>query len=163
MAKKRARVGSGIPGFGDSKGSQNRIWEGGEFLLQIEEVTEKAKENQDGEEIGKNVRFSTVCLGGPTQPDDTPSKGKKINLFININYDLPFTIDQLADAFLAAGVKFAGSDEPPYSKMAGKKIVAKLGKRVDNNGVPRQSCYFIAPSKSKAFGSKTAAPEEDED
>lgn len=155
MAKSSGKVGKGLPGFGDSKGSTNRIWKGGEFLLQIEEVTSKSKVNDDGDEIGMNVRVNTVCLGGPEQDDDVSPKGKKINLFINVNYDLPFTIDQLKDLFIAAGVKTTG-DEPPFGKLSGKKVVAKLGEQVGKDGVPRQRAYWVAPGKSKGFGSASS-------
>ena len=153
MAKAKAKVGSGIPGFGSSKGSTNRIWKGGEFLLQIDEVTSKDKENDDGDVTGMNVRVQTTCLGGPTQDDDTEPKGKKINLFINVNYDLPFTVDQIKDLFVAAEVKTTG-DEPPWNKLSGKKIVGKLSEKLDNQGVPRQRAYFSSVSRSKAFASK---------
>jgi hypothetical protein len=152
MAKAQAKVGSGIKGFGDSKGSTQRIWKGGEFLLDIEEVTAKDKVNDDGDIIGQNIRINAVCLGGPDQDDDTSPKGKKINLFINVNYDLPFTVDQYKDLYIAAGVKTVG-DEPPIGKLSGKKVVAKLGERTGKDGVPRQSAYFIPVAKSKAFGS----------
>jgi hypothetical protein len=148
----KAKVGSGIPGISNSKGSTQRIWKGGEFLLELNEVSAKDKVNDDGDITGQNVRIQTTCLGGPVQDDDTSPKGEKINLFVNVNYALPFTIDQLADLFLAAGVKIT-SDEPPYGKLSGKKVVGKLGERVGKDAVPRQSAYFINPSKSKAFGS----------
>jgi hypothetical protein len=156
----KAKVGSGIPGLSDSKGSSQRIWKGGEFLLLLDEVTEKPKTNDDGDVVGKNIRIQTTCLGGPAQEDDTEPKGKKINIFINVTYDLPFTVDQLADLFIAAGVKIM-SDEPPYGKLAGKKVVGKLGERVGKDGIPRQSAYFIPLSKSKSFASKASKEDDD--
>lgn len=158
MAKASAKVGKGWPGFGDSKGSSNRIWKGGEFLLQIDEVTSKEKVNDDGDVIGQNVRVQTTCLGGPDQDDDVSPKGKKINIFINVSYDLAFTVDQLKDLFIASNVKVTG-DDPPFSKLSGKKVVGKLGERVGKDGVPRQSCYWLSASKSKSFGS--SADDED--
>jgi hypothetical protein len=153
MAKASAKVGKGWPGFAESKGSTNRIWKGGEFLLQIDEVTTKEKLNDDDDVIGQNVRVQATMLGGPAQDDDVEPKGKKINLFINVNYDLAFTVDQLKDLFIAAGVKVTG-DDPPFSKLSGKKVVGKLGERTGKDGVPRQSCYFVPVAKSKSFASE---------
>lgn len=161
MAKAKARVGAGIPGFGESKGSVSRIWEGGEFALQIDEVTSKDRLNEDKELVGYNVRVATTCLGGPAQEDDTNPKGKKINLFINVDFSRSFTIDQLMDLFIAAGVRTSG-DEPPFAKLSGKKAIAKLGKRHADNGLDYQSCYWIAPGKSKSFSSKGLASDDDD-
>lgn len=161
MAKtSKGKVGSGLPGFSSSKGSSNRIWSGGEFLLEIEEVTAAKKENDNGDEIGQNIRVNTTCLGGPEQEDGTEPKGKKINIFMNVNYDLPFTIDQVRDLFNAAGVKTSG-DEPPYAKLAGKTVVAKLSEKMDSGGTPRQRCYWVLPGKSKAFAGKASADDDD--
>lgn len=147
MAKQSARVGKGMPGFGGSKGSTSRVWEGGEFLLKLDEVTEKDRLNDDGDLIGKNVRIQATCLDGPAQEDDTEPKGKKMNFFINVNYDLPFTIDQVKDMFIAAGVTTSG-DVPPYSKLSGKKVTARLFAR-ESQGRTYQGIRFVKPAKSK--------------
>jgi len=157
MAKSSTKVGKGLPGFGDSRGSTQRIWEGGEFLIQLDEVTAQDRTNDQGDDIGVSVRFKGTFLDGPTQNDDVAPKGKNVNLFLNVNYDLPFTVDQLKDAFIAANVKTVG-DDPPYHKLAGKKVAGRLYKQGGkNDGVPRQGFRFISPSKSKL------ASEEDDD
>jgi hypothetical protein len=150
--------GMGMKGFADSKGStgpSSRVWDEGEYLLEIESVSQKATED------GFNVMVKTKCLGGQTQSDDTDPEGKNITIFINVNVEdenMSFTIDQLKDLFLVTKVKTTGDDpEPFYPKLKGKKFVGyavvKAIKSGKNAGKPRNNWYIRSLEKSRNFAS----------
>jgi hypothetical protein len=152
MAVKGAK---GLAGFGASKGSSgpsSRIWDEGEYLLEIESATQKPTDN------GYSVMVKTKCLGGGTQSDDTEPEGKNIVIFINVDPELEFTIDQYKDLFLATGVKVIGDDPEPYlPKLKGKKFVGyavvKTVTKGKNAGKPRNNWYIRSLEKSKNFSS----------
>jgi hypothetical protein len=158
------KVGKGIPGFGSSKGSTNRRWDGKEpFIVEIGEITHKIKVT-DGEDTGVNVTVPVTFLGGPKQADGTDPKGKKTNLFINVNYDLSFTVDQLMDLFLAAGVKPTSGDQPPYEKLEGKTAKVNLFLR-EKDGETYQGVRWIDPARAggaKAKARKSASSDDDD-
>lgn len=151
------KVGAGIPGFGASKGGGggSRMWDDGEYLIELENVSAKpaVRDNEEVEGV-ISVMVQGTFLGGPTQEDDTDPKGKKVTTFINVDFvdeTKAFTIDNLKDLFIAAGVKTSG-DEPPYKKLEGKKVVAVVThSKPAANGKVYNRFYWRHPSKSKNF------------
>ena len=155
MAKATARVGSGIPGFGESEGAASRSFSklSGEFKVEIGEVTAT-----EGKKAGTfNVRIPTTILEGPEQEDGTDWTGKENSWFINVDPSLTnddgkqFTVDQLKSVFIAAGVKTTG-DEPPYAKLKDKvcAVQAWLSKP-DDKGNVYQRFAFCSLAKSKNY------------
>ena len=158
MAEKKTaatRVGSGIPGFGESKGAAARSFTvlKGEFKVEIGEVTAT-----EGKKHGTfNVRIPTTILGGPEQDDGWDPEGKENSWFINVDPELvndsgvAFTVDALKSVFIAAGVKVQG-DEPPYGKLTGKVCAVQAWKsKPDEKGNIYQRFSFVPLEKSKTF------------
>jgi hypothetical protein len=149
------KVGSGIPGFGESEGAKARafrVWNG-EFKAEIQEVTAK-----DGKKDGTvNVQIKTTLLGGPEQADGTDPVGSEVSWFINVDPSLvsddgrAFTVDQLKSVFIAAGVKVTG-DEPPYAKLKFKVVAVQAwSSKPDDKGNVYQRFAFVALKDSKTF------------
>jgi hypothetical protein len=142
-----AKVGTGIPGFMAAEANTGSggfaPWKG-KFLCEIVEVTAKDVEN------GCNVKIETTVLDGDAQGDDVAVEGKKKFWFINVSYEpeRDFTKGYLKALFVAAGVKVT-SDEPPYGKLAGKRVAVEAWSRNDNKGEARQSQKFVAVRDSK--------------
>jgi len=159
------KVGKGIPGLGKSQGSTFRTWSGKGFKALLGEVTAKPKLDDEEREIGVSVKVPLTFIGGPKQHDDTDPKGKKATLFMNVDYSKDFTIDQLADLFLAAGVKIEG-DIPNYAKLEDKEVPLDLYERPNpNGGAPFQGFRFIHSTtigKGKAKA-RARASDDDED
>jgi hypothetical protein len=148
------KVGTGIPGFGDSEGSKGqgfKPWKGW-FLCKITEASAKDVE-VEGEVAGSNVKVETVVLDGDEQGDGSETTGKKKFWFINVSYDedRAFTVGYLKDLFNAAGVRPnpKAPNEPPYEKLAGKKIAVNAWIRVDTQGTERQAQKFVKLADSK--------------
>jgi hypothetical protein len=149
------KVGSGIPGFGGSKGTASRSFRTlvGEFKVEIGKVSVA-----DGKKPGTvNVRIPTTILGGPEQDDGWDPEGKENSWFINVDPSLvndngvAFTVDQLKSVFVAAGVKCVG-DEPPYAKLEGKQCAVQAwASKPDEKGQVYQRFSFVSLAASKTF------------
>lgn len=151
----KAKVGSGIPGFGDSKGAAGRSFRTlvGEFKVEVGDVA-----STPGKKSGTyNVRIPTTILGGPEQDDGWDPEGKENSWFINVDPELTndsgvaFTVDALKSVFMAAGVKTTG-DEPPYSKLKGKVCAVQAwASKPDDKGQVYQRFAFVSLAKSKTY------------
>jgi hypothetical protein len=149
------KVGSGLPGFGDSEGAKPRAFRrwNGEFKAEIAEVTQ-----QSGKKSGTvNVALKTTLLGGPEQADGTDPEGQEVTWFLNVDPSLEsddgrkFTVDALKQVFIAAGVKVV-SDEPPYAKLQGKVIAIQAWESKPNEkGDTFQRWTAVALKDSKHF------------
>lgn len=151
-----AKVGSGIPGFGDSEGAERRNFKklSGEFKVEIVECTESPNKKNPH---NTNVRLRTTILGGPEQDDGTDYEGKEVSWFLNVDPELvndngkKFTVDQYKSIYLAAGVKTTGNVPEP-KKLAGKEIAIQAWEsKPDDKGTTYQRWAAVSLSDSKTF------------
>jgi len=157
MAKTAStRVGSGIPGFGDSEGAERRNFKklDGEFKVEIIECLESPNKKNPK---NTNVRLRTTILGGPEQADGSDMEGKEVSWFLNVDPDLVndngkrFTVDQYKSVYLAAGVKTTGN-QPEPKKLAGKTIAIQAWEsKPDEKGTTYQRWAAVSLAESKTF------------